>query len=77
MKIQKTSIFAWKSTYLDIPAISCGVSQSQPILTKFGMVNLLRSEGVVVESDFKNSKSVAMEIRNADFEAPFDQERVR
>ncbi len=41
------------------------------------MVDPIMSEGAVVEPDFKNSKSVAMEIRNADFEAPFDQERVR
>ncbi len=32
---------------------------------------------VVVEPDFKKSEFVAREIRNADFEALFDQERVR
>ncbi len=75
MEIQKTSIFAWKSTYPAIAAISSAVSQ--PISTKFGMVNLLESGGVVVEPKFKNTKYVAMEIWNADFEAPFVQERVR
>ena len=75
MEIQKTSNFAFKSTYPAIPAISSAVSQ--PISTKFGMGNLLGSEGVVVEPEFQNSKSVAMEIWNADFEAPFVLERVR
>ncbi len=71
----KNSNFAWKSTYPAIAAISSGVSQL--ISTKFGMVSLLRSESVVVEPKYQKSKSVAMEIGNADCEALFDQERVR
>ena len=41
------------------------------------MINLLGPESVVVEPELKNSESVAMETRNADFEAPFDQEEIR
>ncbi len=74
MEIQKASIFPWKSTYPAITAISSAISQS--ILTKFGMGNLLGTEGVVVKPEFQNSESVAMENRNADFEALFGQERV-
>ena len=52
-------------------------SVSQLISTTFGMVSLLGSESVVVEPKYQKSKSVAMEIGNADCEALFDQERVR
>ena len=72
---EKTCVFAWKSTCLAIAAISSDISQ--PISTKFDMVNWLGSESVVVESEFRNVKSVAMGIWNADFEASFDREDVR
>ncbi len=68
-------IFAWKSTYRAIAAISSAVSR--PISTKSGMIDLFGSQSVVVESKFEKSKSVAMEIGIAGFEAPFYQEDVR
>ncbi len=45
--------FCTKSTYPAIAAISSAISQ--PILTKFGMINLLGVESVMAEPDFENT----------------------
>ncbi len=61
--------------YIAIAVNSSGVSQ--PISMKFGMIDLFRSQSVVMAPKFKISKYVAMEIGIAGFEAPFDHEDVR
>ncbi len=75
MEIRKTFIFAWKSTYLAIAAISSVISWR--ISTKFGMVNLLGPESVMAEPGFKIFDSLPWKIGNADFKAPFDQDRMK
>ena len=67
--------FTGKSTDPGSGAISSAVSQ--PILTKSGKIDLFGSGSIVVEPKLKKSKSVAMEIQNAYFEAPFYQEKIR
>ncbi len=74
MEIQKTFIFALKSTHPAIAAICSFISQ--PISMKFGTVNLFGAEGVLVEPEFENVDWLPWKMGNADFEAQFDQERV-
>ncbi len=57
-----------------VAAISSGVSE--PISTKFGMVNLLGPESVVAEPEFKIFDRLPWKIGNADFEAISNNERV-
>ena len=75
VEIQKSFISASKSTYLDIADISSAISQ--PISTKFGVVNMLGSVGVVAEPEFKFSYLLPWRIGNADFKAPFVRETAR
>ncbi len=66
--------FTRKSTDPGSAAISYAISQ--PISTKLGKIAIFGSGSVVVRPELTKSKSVAMEICNADFEALFGQERV-
>ncbi len=70
MEIQKTFVFAWKSTYTAIAVISSGVSQR--ISAKFGMADLLGAEGVVVQPEFDNSDWLPWKIWIAGFKASLD-----
>ncbi len=72
-EIQKTSIFAWKSTCLAIADIFSAVSR--PISPEFGMVDLLGSGGVVAEPEFKIFNLLPWKMDNAAFEAQFFRER--